>query len=109
MAEFIKIDESNFDTLVLKQNKPILLEFGGTWCKPCKTLEPLLKQLSDEVWQDKLEIAKLDVDDCPQLTMQFQVMSVPTTILFIDGKPVEQINGLQSRNRIHEKVWQHVT
>ena len=103
MGEFLHIDEANFDLEVLKAEKPVLLEFGATWCVPCKQLEPELIKLGGE-WADKVRLAKLDVDESPSLTMKFGVMGVPTVILFVNGEAKQRLTGFQSRQRIVEKM-----
>lgn len=103
MNGFLQIDEQNFDQEVLQSNKPVLLEFGGVWCKPCKTLEPLLLKLSEE-WDNGIRLAKLDVDECPDITMRHQVMSLPTMILFVNGEQRETMVGLQSAEKIRGMV-----
>jgi len=103
MGEFLHIDEANFDLDVLKAEKPVLLEFGATWCVPCKQLEPELIKLGGE-WADKVRLAKLDVDESPSLTMKFGVMGVPTVILFVNGEAKQRLTGFQSRQRIVEKM-----
>jgi len=107
MSGFIQINSQNFEEEIIQSATPVLLEFGGVWCKPCKTLEPLLLKLG-ETWGDRLKLAKLDVDDHPEIAMQYHVMSVPTTILFINGSQKEVIVGLKSPERIREKVEQHL-
>ena len=107
MSGFIQIDEQNFEKEVLGSETPVLLEFGGVWCKPCKTLEPLLLMMG-ESWGEKIKLAKLDVDDFPELAMRYQVMSLPTTILFVDGAQKEVVIGLQSKERIREKIEPHL-
>ncbi len=102
MTDFLAITPQNFHQQVLQSSLPVLLEFGATWCGPCKRLEPILQQLGD-AWQGKARIAKLDVDECSDLAVQFQVMSVPTLILFVDGKPAQRVAGLQTRERLAEK------
>lgn len=103
MGEFLHIDEANFDQEVLKAEKPVLLEFGASWCAPCKQLEPELLRLGSE-WADKVRLAKLDVDESSNLTMKFGVMSVPTVILFVNGEAKQRLTGFQSRQRIAEKM-----
>jgi thioredoxin 1 len=107
MSGFIQIEDHNFENEVLKSSTPVLLEFGGVWCKPCKTLEPLLLKLG-EAWGDKIKLAKLDVDDFPELAMRYQVMSLPTTILFSNGEQKEVIIGLQNLERIRDKIEPHL-
>jgi len=101
MSEFVIVDEENFEQEIQQSSLPVLLEFGGTWCQPCKTLEPILLQLGNE-WEGKLKLAKLDVEDCPNLTQQYGVLSLPTTILFIDGEQQETLTGLKSKDKIHK-------
>ena len=103
MGEFLHIDETNFDEEVLKAAKPVLLEFGATWCAPCKQLEPELLKLGNE-WADSVRLAKLDVDESPRLTMKFGVMGVPTVILFVNGEAKQRLTGFQSHQRIAEKM-----
>ncbi len=103
MGDFLHIDEANFDADVLNANKPVLLEFGATWCMPCKQLEPELLKLGGE-WGDNVQLAKLDVDESPALTMKYGVMGVPTIILFVAGEPKQRLTGFQPRQRIAEKM-----
>ena len=99
MSGFTQIDEGNFEREVLQASVPVLLEFGGVWCKPCKSLEPLLQNLGEE-WGAGVCLAKLDVDECPELTMRYQVMSLPTMILFVNGQQRESMVGLQPAEKI---------
>jgi thioredoxin 1 len=101
MSEFVIINEENFEQEILHSPIPVILEFGGTWCQPCKVLEPILLQLESE-WQSTIKLAKLDVEDCPNLTQKYQVMSLPTTILFVDGKQAEILIGLKSKDKIRK-------
>jgi thioredoxin 1 len=107
MSQFIHIDENNFEQEVLLSNAPVLLEFGADWCTPCKRLEPLLTELGN-TWGNRVRLAKVNVDQCANLTMQFQVMSVPTVILFKNGQPVETTTGLQTRQKLIEKFEPHL-
>ena len=103
MSSLLSIDENNFEEEVVSSDIPVLLEFGAPWCKPCKTLEPILVSLSEE-WQGKVKVVSADVDQNMDLAMQFNIRSVPTMILFIKGQPTEQMIGLQLRQKIVEKV-----
>lgn len=102
MTDFVRITPQNFQQEVLQSSLPVLLEFGAAWCGPCKRLEPILQQLGD-AWQGRMRIAKLDVDECSDLAVQFQVMSVPTVLLFVGGQPAQRVHGLQTRERLVEK------
>jgi thioredoxin 1 len=101
MDEFVIINEDNFEKEIIHSSTPVILEFGGTWCQPCKVLEPLLLQLGEE-WQSRIKLAKLDVEDCPNLTQKYAVMSLPTTILFVDGQQAEVMTGLKSKEKIRK-------
>jgi thioredoxin 1 len=102
MNEMMQIDESSFQTQVIEAPQPVLVEFGAVWCAPCKRLEPILHTLANE-WTGKMRLGKVDVDASTDLVMQYQVMSVPTLILFKGGQAVERLTGLQSREKIVDK------
>lgn len=107
MSAFIHINDSSFDQMVLQSSVPVLVEFGAEWCGPCRQMEPVLEQLSNE-WKGKIQLAKVDVDESVSLTMQFQVMSVPTLILFVNGEARQRVSGKQPRDRLVEKFSPHL-
>lgn len=107
MSTFTKVNEYNYQTEVLDSKSPVLVDFGAEWCQPCKRLEPILDQLGTQ-WQDKVKIAKVDVDESGNLAMQMQVMSVPTMVLMINGQENMRLVGLQTPDRINEKVSAYV-
>jgi thioredoxin 1 len=102
VSDFLPINESNFEMEVLKSSTPILVEFGATWCAPCKMLEPVLKQYAQELGP-KARIGKIDVDESAILASNYQVMGVPTVILFKGGKPVERMSGYLPKDRLVAK------
>ena len=102
MSVIPKLTEAVFETEVLKSTLPVLVDFTAVWCGPCKMLEPVVTQLSQE-WDGKVKVVKLDVDDSANLAVQYGVMGVPTLILFIDGKPVQRLTGYQPKDRIQSK------
>jgi thioredoxin 1 len=108
MESFFHIDENNFDQEVLKSGTPVLLEFGAVWCGPCKQLEPELAKLEKE-WGSKVRLAKVDVDESPNLTVKFGVMGVPTLILFVKGEAKQRMSGYQPRQRILEKMGAYLS
>lgn len=107
MAGFTHVDDATFDAVVLKSAVPVLLEFGAVWCQPCKQLEPVLLKLGEQ-WGEQVLLAKVDVDQSVDLTMRFQVMGVPTVILFKAGQPVVRFTGYQSREKVLEKLASHL-
>jgi thioredoxin 1 len=101
MGEFIEIHEDNFQDQVLNSPLPVILEFGGQCCRPCKTLEPLLIHLGKE-WMGKVQIAKVEVENSPNLAVHFNVMCLPTMILFKGGESRATLTGLHSLERIRK-------
>jgi thioredoxin 1 len=108
MTEITHVSEDTFQKQVLESALPVMVDFTATWCGPCKMLEPLVKQIADDL-SGKLSVVKLDIDDNQNLTMQFQVMGVPTLILFKAGKPVERMTGYQPKDRIVKKLTPHLS
>ncbi len=104
MDSFLHVDEAKFEEQVLKADKPVLVEFGATWCAPCRQLEPELVRLEEGEWAGKVTLVKLDVDESPNVTVKYGVMSVPTMILFVNGEAKQRLTGLQTRQRIIEKM-----
>ena len=92
MAEITQVNEANFDDEVLQAVQPVLVDFTAVWCGPCKMLDPVVKQLAQD-WDGKVQISKLDIDENPDLAMRYQVMGVPTLMLFVAGKPIERLVG----------------
>lgn len=107
MSNLQEVNSESFDQEVLKSEKPVLVEFGAVWCQPCRILEPVLEELAKE-WGENVKVAKLDVDEATQLTMNYQVLSVPTTMLFKDGEVLERMVGYQPKERISGKVMPHL-
>lgn len=103
MGSFVEVNEGNFEQAVLQSATPILVEFGAAWCGPCQILEPILERLVEQ-WGDKVHLAKVDVDQNVNLTMKYDVLGVPTLLLFVGGEIRQRMNGFQSRERIQEKI-----
>lgn len=106
MAELVKVNEDSFQDEVLDSPQPVMVDFTAVWCGPCKMLDPVVKELAED-WSDKVKVVKLDVDDNPNLAMQYQVMGVPTLMLFLNGQPSQRITGYQPKDRIVKKFSPH--
>ena len=92
----IEVSDASFSTEVLSSNKPVLVDFWATWCGPCKMVAPVLEEIAAER-AGQLTIAKLDVDANPETARDFQVVSIPTLILFKNGQPVKRIVGAKGK------------
>ncbi len=107
MAEIKHIDDATFESEVLQEGGPVLVDFGAEWCHPCKQLDPIVDEIAEE-FADKMKVTKLDIDENVDSTMKWGVMGVPTLILFKDGEPVERLTGFVPKNRILDKLTPHL-
>lgn len=104
----IEITDANFQQEVMNSDKPVLIDFWAAWCGPCKMIGPVVEEIAKE-YDGKLKVGKVDVDNNPEVSMQFGIRSIPTLMVFKGGKVVEQIIGAVPKRNLMEKVLPHVS
>lgn len=103
MGKELTFEDAKFEEDVLKSDVPVLVDFWAPWCGPCRMMTPIIEELAED-YNGKAKIGKLNTDENPQSAGQFGVISIPTLILFKDGKPVDQIIGASSKDIIAKKL-----
>ena len=101
------ITTDKFDSVVTSSAKPVLVDFWASWCGPCRALAPVVEEISDEM-SDELTVCKVNVENDQDLAMRFQVMSIPTLILFKGGKPVHTMVGSAPKARLVKELREHL-
>ena len=98
----IDVNLDNFEEKVLKSDIPVLVDLWAPWCGPCKAIGPTVNELAEE-YISRLKVVKLNIDESPELATRYNVMSIPTLLIFKDGKVEEQIIGLVGKDKIESK------
>lgn len=108
MTKFTKpITDANFDSEVLKSNKPVLVDFWAEWCGPCQALGPKLEEVAKEL-EGKVSVVKLNVDENQEAPSRYGVRGIPTLILFKNGQEIDQIVGNVPKDNILSVLKQHI-
>jgi thioredoxin 1 len=101
-AEQIFTDQ-NFDTNVMQSDVPVLVDFYAVWCGPCKMMAPVIEELAEE-YVGRVKIGKFDVDENPVISERFSVQSIPTILLINGGEVVDKMVGIQSKDKLQDKL-----
>ena len=102
-ANVINVGTTDFESTINNATGPVLVDFWAEWCGPCRTLGPTLESLAAD-YEDRLTVAKVNIDQNPELAQRFGVRSIPTMIVFKDGQPAEATVGAQPKAKIAELV-----
>lgn len=107
MSKPIEVTTANFSQSVLGSDKLVLVDFWATWCNPCKMLAPIVEQIAQE-YQDQVVVAKIDADTNGDIVNQYQILGLPTLLLFKNGQPVSAMTGFQTKDKIVREIQKHV-
>jgi thioredoxin 1 len=103
MTEPLKVDDQNFKGVVIEAKMPFLVDFWAPWCAPCRAIAPAVEELAGE-YAGQVGFAKINVDENPKVATEYGVRSIPTLLLFKDGKPVKQIVGLRPKAELKKNL-----
>lgn len=103
----VKLTDNNFRQEVLQEEGVVFVDFWAPWCGPCQMVGPIVEQIADE-YRDKVKVGKLNVDENQSIAVQYGVMSIPTMIVFKDGKEVDKLIGAVPKKAIEDKLKQHI-
>ncbi len=99
----VEFTDANFEQEVLKSDVPVLVDFWAVWCGPCKMIAPFVEELAGE-YEGKAKVGKVDVDNNPNISMTYGIRSIPTLLIFRDGKIVDQIIGAVPKQAMAQKL-----
>lgn len=107
MAKPVAVTDATFEKEVLKSDQVVLTDFWATWCGPCKRIAPVLEEMAGEM-DGKLKIAKIDVDENQGVMLKYNILSIPTLLLFKNGRVVEQIVGFKPKDALLRQIQPHL-
>ncbi|MBN1680287.1 MAG: thioredoxin [Anaerolineae bacterium] len=107
MGKPITITEATFEEQVLQSDVPVLIDFWAEWCAPCRMIAPLVEQLAEK-YDGKMQVGKVDADTNQNILMDYNIMGIPTLMLFKDGEVAERITGFMPLNVLEPKIARHL-
>jgi thioredoxin 1 len=108
MSKAQVVSDQNFESEVIKSETPVLVDFWATWCGPCRMVAPVLEEIANEQGEN-VKIAKLDVDANPITAGRFGVRSIPTMILFKNGREAQRVVGYMPKEKLLQQIQPHIT
>ena len=108
MSKAQVVSDQNFESEVIKSETPVLVDFWATWCGPCRMVAPVLEEIANEQGEN-VKIAKLDVDANPITAERFGVRSIPTMILFKNGREAQRVVGYMPKEKLLQQIQPHIT
>jgi thioredoxin 1 len=103
----VKVSDATFDETVVGSDTPVVVDFWAEWCGPCKMIAPVLEEIAGE-HPDKLRIVKLNVDDNPETARRYDVMSIPTLLVFKDGEPAKRLVGAKGKGQLLQDLAEFI-
>ncbi|HTY45524.1 MAG TPA: thioredoxin [Patescibacteria group bacterium] len=103
----LHLSDGDFQKVVLESDLPVLVDFWAPWCGPCKMISSVIDELSRE-FDQRLKVAKINIDDNPKVASRYGIMSIPTLMFFKHGKVSEQLVGVLSRSELKRKIEEHL-
>ena len=103
MSKPTPVNDSNFEEMVLQAEKPVLVDLWATWCRPCLIIAPIVDELAEE-YDGRVNFVKVDVDQNPKTATKYNVMSIPTILIFKNGEPVSHLVGVRPKEELKQSL-----
>jgi thioredoxin 1 len=103
MGSAAEFTESNFDTEVMKADKPVVVDFWAPWCGPCRMIAPLVEEMATK-YSGSVKVGKVNIDENPQLAVKYNVMSIPTVLVLKNGTVLDRVDSAPSRQRMEAMI-----
>ena len=106
-GKVLHLDSTNFDEVITKADKPVVVDFWAEWCPPCHMFAPIFEEVAEELG-DKAIFAKVNVDEARELAIRLGIRAIPTVMVFVNGKPVGRVVGAVGKEALRELVMRHI-